>query len=143
MDEMLTHTHTKKKQTQTTLPVDAGGRKRSSGRRGKCNRSLRTVLKSNLTPVGAGMKLTGGDGWTEQTQDMSLEKQRFPAGDYVCLCLRLLKNFSPSTPRLHKKKEKRKKASCCHTGMLPYLTKKVKGTMSHLHKTILKTDCPQ
>lgn len=66
--------HRKKEKEQWTL--------------GKCNRSLRTVLKSNITPVGAGMKLTVS--WIEHTQHMNLEKQRFP-------CWRLCLSSSPLT----------------------------------------------
>lgn len=90
MDEMLTQGK-KKKQTQTTLPVDTGRRKRSSGRWG--NRSLRTVLKSKITPVGAGMKLTGGDKSDRTDPEHELGETEIP-------CWRLCPSLSPLTQTL-------------------------------------------
>lgn len=117
---MLTH-------TKKTHPNNTSSRHRRKEKEqwtlAKCNRSLRTVLKSNITPVGAGMKLTGGDKSDRTDPEHELGETEIP-------CWRLFPSLSPLTQTLltfyPEAPQKKKKVSCCHTGMLPYLTKKVK-----------------
>lgn len=105
---MLTHTH--KKKTKHTHPNNTSSRHRKKEKEqwtsGKCNRSLRTVLKSNITPVGAGMKLTGGDKSDRTGTEHELGETKIPCWR-LCLSLspltQTLLTFYPEAPQKKKK----------------------------------------
>lgn len=83
MDKMLIHTHKKTDSNNTSRKKE-----KEQWTLGKCNRSLWTVLKSNITPVGAGMKLTGGDKSDRTDTEHELGETKIP-------CWRLCPSLSP------------------------------------------------
>lgn len=101
----------KKKRTQNNISSRHRKKEKEQWSLGKCNRSLWTVLKSNITPVGAGMKLTGGDKLDRADTEHELGETKIP-------CWRLCLSLSPFTQTLltfyPEAPQKKKKASCCH-----------------------------
>lgn len=94
------------------------------------NTTTTTILK--IPPAGAGTKLRVRDKSDKADIEFELRETEVP-------CWRLCRSLSPlSHPLLTFYPGALQKASCCHSGMLQYLAKKVKNLWVTAIKTIVK-----
>lgn len=100
---------------------------------GKCGRTTWNVLQIlEIPPAGAGIKLRVRDKSDKADIEFELRETEVP-------CWRSCRSLSPlSHPLLTFYPGALQKASCCHSGMLRYLAKKVKNLWVTSIKTIVK-----
>lgn len=117
MDKMLTHqktdaNNTSRKRSQREAAVENG---ENTGEKHEMSYNLK------IPPAGAGIKLGVRDKSDKADIEFELRETEVP-------CWRLCRSLSPpSHPLLTFYPGALQKASCCHSGMLHYLAKKVKN----------------